>query len=57
MRKKIVIKVIHVRKEEVKRSVVADDMILYREKSKKFIQIILELINEFSKIASDMSNI
>ena len=39
------------RKEEVKLSVFADDMILYIESPKDSIWKLLELISEFSKIA------
>ena len=45
------IKGIHVRKEEVKFSLFADDMILYTENPKDSIRKLLELISEFSKVA------
>ena len=45
------IKGIQIRKEEVKLSLVADDMILYIEKPKDSIRKLLELISEFSKVA------
>ena len=45
------IKGIHVRKEEVKFSLFADDMILYTENPKDSIRKLLELIREFSKVA------
>ena len=38
-------------KEEVKLSLFADDMILYIENHKDSIKKLLELINEFSKVA------
>ena len=44
------IKGIQIRKEEVKLSLFADDMILYIENHKDSIRKLLELINEFSKI-------
>ena len=45
------IKVIQIRKEEVKLSLFADDMILYIENPKDTIRKLLELISEFSKVA------
>ena len=45
------IKVIQIRKEEVKLSLFADDMILYKENPKDSIRKLLELISEFSKVA------
>ena len=45
------IKAIQIRKEEVKLSLFADDMILYIESHKDSIRKLLELISEFSKIA------
>ena len=45
------IKGIQIRKEEVKLSLLADDMILYIENSKDSIIKLLELISEFNKIA------
>ena len=45
------IKRIQIRKEEVKLSLFADDMILYIENPKDSIRKLLELISEFSKVA------
>ena len=45
------IKGIQIRKEEVKFSLFADDMILYIENPKGNIRKLLELISEFSKVA------
>ena len=45
------IKGIHIRKEEVKLSLFAEDMILYIEDPKDSIRKLLELINEYSKVA------
>ena len=45
------IKGIQIGKEEVKLSVFADDMILYIENPKDSIRKLLELINEYSKVA------
>ena len=45
------IKGIQIGKEEVKLSLFADDMILYIENPKVSIRKVLELINEFSKVA------
>ena len=45
------IKGIQIRKEEVKLSLFADDMILYIENPKDSIRKLLELISEFSKVA------
>ena len=45
------IKGIQIRKEEVKLSRSADDMILYKQKSKDATRKLLELINEFGKVA------
>ena len=45
------IKGIQIRKEEVKFSLFADDMILYIENPKGNIRKLLELISEFSKLA------
>ena len=45
------IKGIQIRKEEVKLSLFADDMILYIENLKDNIRKLLELISEFSKFA------
>ena len=42
---------IHIRKEEIKLSLFADDMIVYKENlPKNYPQKILELISEFSKV-------
>ena len=45
------IKGIQIRKEEVKLSLFADDMILYIENPKDSSRKLLELINEYSKVA------
>ena len=45
------IKGIQIGKEEVKLSPLADDMILYIENSKDSTRKLLELINEYSKVA------
>ena len=45
------IKGIQIRKEELKFSLFADDMILYTENPKDSIRKLLELISEFSKVA------
>ena len=45
------IKVIQIVKEEVKPSLCAYDMILYMENPKDFTRQLLELINEYSKVA------
>ena len=45
------IKGIQIGREEVKLSLYADDMILYTENPKDSTQKLLELINEFSKVA------
>ena len=45
------IKGIQIRKEDVKLSLLADDMILYIENPKDMIRKLLELINEFSNVA------
>ena len=45
------VKGIQIGKEEVKLSLFADDMILYTENSKDATRKILELINEFDKVA------
>ena len=45
------IKGIQIVREDVKLSLYVDDMILYRENPKDFTQKLLELINEFSKVA------
>ena len=46
------IKGIHIRKEEVRLSLFADDRILYIENPKDSIRKLLELISEFSKVAA-----
>ena len=51
IRKEKEIKRIQIRKEEVKLSLFADDMILYIENPKDSIRKLLELISEFSKVA------
>ena len=45
------IKGMHIGKEEVKLSLFADDMILYIENPKDTTRKLLELINEYSKVA------
>ena len=50
------IKGIQIGKEEVKLSLFADDMILYIEKPKDSIRKLLELINEYSKVAGSKIN-
>ena len=50
------IKGIQIRKEEVKLLLFADDMIQYIENPKTATRKLLELINEFSKIAEYKSN-
>ena len=45
------IKGIQIEKEEVKLSLLADDMILYTENPKDATRKLLELINEFGKVA------
>ena len=51
------IKGIQIGKKEVKPSLSADDMILYIENHKDFTKKLLELINEFSKVAGYKINI
>ena len=51
------IKGLQIRKEEVKISVFADDLILYMENPKDSIRKLLELISEFSKVAGYKVNI
>lgn len=51
------IKGIQIGREEVKFSLYADDMILYIENSKDTTQKLLELINEFSRVAGYKINI
>ena len=46
------IKGIQIRKEEVKLSLLADDMTLYTENAKDATRKLLELINEFGKVAA-----
>ena len=50
------IKGIQIRKEGVKLSLFADDMILYIENPKNSIRKLLELISEFSKVAGYKNN-
>ena len=45
------IKAIQIRKEDIKLSLFADDMILYMENPKDATRKLLELINEFDKVA------
>ena len=51
------IKGIQIEKKEVKLSLFADDMMLYIENPKDFTKKLLELINEFSKVAGYKINI
>ena len=51
IREEIEIKGIQIGKEEVKHSLFADDMILYIENPKDSTRKLLELINEYSKVA------
>ena len=51
------IKGIQIGREEVKVSLYADNMILYRENPKDSTQKLLELINKFSKVAGYKINI
>ena len=51
------IKGIQIRKEEVKLSLLADDMILYIANPKDSIRKLIELISEFSKVAGYRINI
>ena len=51
------IKGIQIGKEEVKLSLFADDMILYLENPKDSTRNLLELINEYSKVAGYKINI
>ena len=55
--KKIKIKGIHIGRDELKLPLYADDMILYIEKPKDSTQKLLELKNEFSKVAGYKINI
>ena len=50
------IKGIQIGKEEVKLSLIADDMILYIENPKDATRTLLELINEFGKVAGHKNN-
>ena len=50
------IKGIQIKKEEVKFSLFADDMILYIENTKDSIRKLLELVSEFSKVAGYQIN-
>ena len=49
------IKGIQIRKEEVKLSLFADDMILYIENPNDSIRKLLELISKFSKVAGSLT--
>lgn len=51
------IKGTEIRKKEVKKSLFADDMILYREISKESTKKWLELINKLSKVARYKINV
>ena len=51
VRKEKEIKAIQIGKEEVKLSLFADDMILYIENPKDTTRKLLELINEYSRVA------
>ena len=51
------IKGIQIGKKEVKRSPFADDMILYIDNPKDITRKLLELINEFGKVAEHKSNV
>ena len=57
MRQEEEIKDIQTGKEEVKLSLFTDDMILYIENPKDSTNNLLELINEFSKVAGHKINI
>ena len=50
------IKGIQIRKQEVNLSLFADDMILYTENPKDVTRKLLELINEFGKVAGYKTN-
>ena len=50
------IKGFQIRKEEVKLSLLADDMILYIENPKDATRKLLELINEFARVAGNKIN-
>ena len=56
IREETEIKGIQIRKEEIKLSLFADDMILYIENLKDSIRKLLELISEFSKVAGYKNN-
>ena len=56
IREKKEIKGIQIRKEEVKLSLFADDMMLYIENPKDATRKLLELINEFGKVAGYKMN-
>ena len=51
------IKGVQIREEEVKMSLFADDIVLYIENTKDYTKKLLELINEFSKVAGYKINI
>lgn len=51
------IKEIQIKKEELKLSLVADEMIVYTENAKESIKILLELISEFNKVTGYKMNI
>ena len=55
-KKIIIIKGIQIGKEEVKLSLFADDMILYIENPKDSTRKLIELINEYSKVAGQKIN-
>ena len=57
IRKEEEIKGIQIRKEEVKLSLFADDIILYIENPKDSTKKLLELVSEFSKVARFKINI
>ena len=57
IRKEKEIKVIQIGKEDVKLSLFADDMILYIENPKVANRKLLELINEFGKLAGYKINV
>ena len=56
-RKKKKIKGIQIGKEEIKLSLFADDMILYIENPKESTRKLLEIINDYSKVAGYKINI
>ena len=56
IREKREIKRIQIRKEEVKLTLFANDMILYIKNPKDSIKKLLELISEFGKVAGDKIN-